>query len=124
MKIEIEVSDEIISNLLCSAFEGGSNYWIESTRCEVKGDCFTSDRFDRTTVPLLDGGTVIVTLQDEAYKGKGVTYHLNRPAILRGLHGMLHHAPKHFGDALAGNDDATTGDVFLQCALFGEVVYG
>ncbi len=28
------------------------------------------------------------------------------------------------GDMLAENDDATTGDVFLQCALFGELVFG
>ena len=39
MKIEIEVQDELISNLLTSAFQGGgSNYWLRSTRCEINGD--------------------------------------------------------------------------------------
>ena len=31
---------------------------------------------------------------------------------------------EHLGDILAGNDDATTADVFLQFALMGELVYG
>ena len=121
MKIEIEVSDEIISNLLCCAFEGGSNYWLRSTAYQMNGDTV---RADRTTLPLEDGGTVVCTLQDEHTKGAGVLYRLDRAAILRGLAAMQEKAPKHFGDALAGNDDATTGDVFLQCALFGEVIYG
>jgi len=120
MKIEIEVSDEIISNLLCSAFEGGSNYWIASTKTVEA----PSGHFDRTTTPLEPGGKVIVTLDEEHTKGAGVTYVLDRDAIARGLAAMREKAPKHFGDVLAENDDATTGDLFLQCCLFGEVVYG
>lgn len=34
------------------------------------------------------------------------------------------HYLQHFADFLAGNDDATTGDIFLQLCLFGEVIYG
>jgi hypothetical protein len=30
----------------------------------------------------------------------------------------------HFGDMIGETGDATTGDVFLQCCLLGEVVYG
>jgi len=32
--------------------------------------------------------------------------------------------PSHYGDAISENDDAGTGDVYLQCCLFGEVIYG
>jgi hypothetical protein len=32
--------------------------------------------------------------------------------------------PRHIADILSENDDATTGDVFLQLCLFGDVVYG
>ena len=32
--------------------------------------------------------------------------------------------PRHFADFLAGNEDATTGDVLLQLAVFGELVFG
>lgn len=120
MKIEIEVSDETISNLLCSAFEGGSNYWLESTKCEMNGDPV---RADRTTFAL-EGGVVVCTLQDEPYKGAGATYLLDKISIAAGLRTMRSKYPSHFGNALADEGDATTGDVFLQCCLFGEVVYG
>lgn len=125
MKLKIEVPDEIISNLLCSAFEGGSNYWLASTRVlEFPQSTFDGDRFDRTTVPLQEFGKLLVVLQDEAYKGKGCKYVLDREGIDRGLKAMKEKAPKHFGDMLAENGDADTGDVFLQCCLFGTVVYG
>lgn len=32
--------------------------------------------------------------------------------------------PHHFCDILKDGGDATTGDVLIQCALFGEIVYG
>jgi len=119
MKIEIEVSDEIISNLLCSAFEGGSNYWIASTKTVEA----PSGHFDRTTTPLEPGGKVIVTLDEEHTKGAGVTYVLDRDAIARGLVALQREVPHQFGNALGGNDDASTGDCFLQCCLFGEIVF-
>jgi hypothetical protein len=37
---------------------------------------------------------------------------------------MAEKEPRHFGDFMGENDDATTSDVFLQLCLFGEVVYG
>jgi hypothetical protein len=119
VKIEITIPDEMISNLLCSAFEGGSNYWLRSAGTVEA----PSGVFDRTTAPLEPGGKVSIVLQEEAVTGKGVKYTLDRDAILRGIVAMREKAPKHFGDALAENDDAETGDVFLQCCLFGEVVY-
>jgi hypothetical protein len=122
MKIEIEVSDELISNLLSCAFEGGSNYWLKSTRCELNGD--SPSRADRTLIPLEHGGVVICTLQDEPYTGKGVEYRLTRASIEHGLVLMRDKHPKHFGDAIDESEDAITGDVFLQLCLFGEVVYG
>ena len=30
----------------------------------------------------------------------------------------------HFPNILNGNDDVETADVLIQCALFGEIVYG
>jgi hypothetical protein len=75
-------------------------------------------------VPLTEGGKIVCTIQDEHTKGAGVIYVLDRAAITRGLVAMKEKAPRHFGDALADNDDATTGDVFLQLCLFDEVIYG
>jgi hypothetical protein len=32
--------------------------------------------------------------------------------------------PRHYADLVEENDDAITGDVFLQLAVFGELIYG
>jgi hypothetical protein len=32
--------------------------------------------------------------------------------------------PYHYADLVEGNDDAETGDVWLQLAVFGELIYG
>jgi len=37
---------------------------------------------------------------------------------------MASEAPRHFADFIAENDDAETADVFLQCCLFGRIVFG
>ena len=49
---------------------------------------------------------------------------LNMKKIKRGLTAMAKKEPSHFADFLKENYDETTGDVFLQCCLFGEVIYG
>ena len=34
----IEISDEMIEDVICSAFEGGSTYWADNVSCEDKED--------------------------------------------------------------------------------------
>ena len=34
----IEISDEMIEDLICSAFEGGSTYWADNVRCDDNED--------------------------------------------------------------------------------------
>ena len=51
-------------------------------------------------------------------------YVLNLKKIKRGLTIMAKKYPKHFADFLKDDADGDTGDVFLQCCVFGEVIYG
>ena len=44
--------------------------------------------------------------------------------IEKGLKVFAEKSPYQFGEWLLDNDDSITGDVFLQCCLFGEVKYG
>jgi hypothetical protein len=32
--------------------------------------------------------------------------------------------PEHWADFINENDDAITGDIFVQCCVFGDTVYG
>lgn len=100
-----------IESLLVSAIEGGSNYWyrIESEM----GEDYLKTVF--TT------GLEISNHEIEDVPRKAM---LNAETIETGLKVMAEKYTRHYADALDENADATTGDVFLQCCLFGEVIYG
>ena len=120
-----QISLDRISNLLCSAFEGGSNYWYEIQKfVEPKTITFRTDEdqvYKHLDYPLNDGGAVIVgDIEDEDSEPK----RLDLNAIKKGIQIMAEKYPRHMSDFLNDNDDADTGDIFLQCCLFGEAIYG
>jgi hypothetical protein len=122
MKIRIQytIDDDTICGLLCSAMEGGSNYWMRVAGCEWPGDEPNQTAWSSSqAAPVLKNG---VTRIDDRVEDK--EHRLDRKAIERGLCTMARHYPQHFADALRESGDATTGDVFLQCCLFGKVIYG
>lgn len=47
-----------------------------------------------------------------------------KESIEKGLQVMADKYPRHFNDIITENDDAETADVFVQCAVLGEVVFG
>jgi len=133
--ISIEVTQKVdlqrIEDLLCGAFEGGSNYWYQiedytmPKELTFKGDCLDllcegedpMNTFRFLTYPLNEGGEVLISSEEG-------THSLNLKAIKKGLQFMAKKYPRHFNDFMQENDDACTSDVFLQCCLFGEVIFG
>lgn len=120
--ITLEIPAQRINDLLTSAFEGGSNYWAKvENNSEPRPAEYLSD------VPMAGGWVRMYALDDG---GKYVApdgkkeWTLDRAAIEKGLLIMARDHGRHFGNFMAENDDAETGDVFLQCCLFGEVVFG
>lgn len=110
MKISITYSftDQQILDFLDTAGRG-SRYWNESSLELVAG---ANDALFGMK------GTNILDSED------GKEYSLNRDKIENGLEIMAKKYPKHFIDFAVREDyDEMTGDVFLQCALFGEVIY-
>lgn len=51
-------------------------------------------------------------------------YALDMAALENGMAVFLKDASRHFGDWMKEGDDAITGDVFLQCCIFGDIIYG
>ena len=70
-------------------------------------------------IPTVPGGAV--SLYDAEQEQRHV---LDLPKLKRGLRTMIQKYPKHWAMFVDENYDANTGDVFLQCAVFGEVIYG
>lgn len=125
MLVEIEITNEQIAGLLITAFEGGSNYWCKidyekSVKPEVLWKFGYEEVYPRIQWPLSEGGRIFVTnIHGDSERG-----YLDLSSIKRGLNLMAQDHPRHFSDILKNNEDATTADVFLQCCVFGEVVYG
>lgn len=69
--------------------------------------------------PLNPGGCIHISAPDSVAK----TYRLDLESIARGLDALASRYPRHFADFLIGAADRITGDAFLQCCLFGEIVY-
>lgn len=118
-------------DMLCSAFEGGSNYWYMIEECHEPSRfdrrCFQDEIMKHLDYPSNPNGYLILTAQcdGEPYEHNGQSkFRLDLPAMKRGLQVMAEKYPHHYRDFAAENDDAETGDVYLQCCLFGEAVFG
>ena len=112
-----------VSDLLVAAFEGGCNYWM-NTADAVKPPMITyqyvpGHTHPRYEYPLNEGGAV-----DCIVDGDSETHRLDLPAIKKGLHLMAEKYPEQFADFINMNEDADTADIFVQCCLFGDVIYG
>lgn len=121
--VTFPLPQKTVESLLCCAWEGGSNYWVQ---CYDKR--LPSKRADRKAVQyryqaaLYEGGACLMMLADGL--DPRTRYELTRPKLVQGLQLLARDYPRHFSVVLAGNEDARTGDVFLQLCLLGEVVYG
>jgi hypothetical protein len=113
-----------IADLLCTAFEGGVGYWCrivgyEDPENPVK--IIDEDRITKYTDYPLCGGAVYCEIDDTSPIEQK---RLDGVSIVEGLKIMSEKYQRHFANFISENEDAETGDVFLQCCLLGEVVYG
>lgn len=152
--IQIEMPNEFaidrIIDLLVGGFEGGVNYWARKAR-KVLPDGFDmeawrhkngfTDKWSSSTggyqvsdfylAPFV-GGSIVFQEYDDGGRTVNV-HHLTLDSIKQGLRIMATGGPdgktwgvksQHFADWLNENDDATTADVFIQCCVLGDIVYG
>lgn len=124
------VSVDRISDLLCNALEGGSNYWymITSQIDPKEWTYYGSFNEDKTKYlhlyPFNEWGTLLINDEraDDPELKRPVALNLKR--IKRGLAIMAKEHPSEYADFITDKDDASTADVFLQCCIFGKVIYG
>lgn len=106
--IRHHISYELIKGLLDSASRG-SDYWCNN------GLAYESE----TNKALTDKGVLVRNVEKDLYKD----ILFNLPKIKKGLTVMAKKYPEHFADFIKEEYDQTTGDVFLQCCLFNEIIY-
>lgn len=128
MKTTIEISDDRLSDLLCNAFEGGVGYWLQiqgykmpKTKPVLKDPYWEARHI---WVPLSEGGAMLCGEDSEGDGTFSTKHELNKDKLFYGLGIMAAKYPKHYANIISENDDATTADVLIQCALLGEIIYG
>lgn len=113
--IAFKLSEGSLHDHVTSAIEGGSNYWarIDVGKHEPGWRNYFTAKF-----------TIIEDSDEKAGAIQGNSYELTLDKLKAGLQVMADKYPHHFVDIIRETGDATTGDVLVQCALFGEIVYG
>lgn len=138
MKIQIDVPEHRIADIMTSAIEGNS-----MTRAWCAGVYLLSMKGRRVSnLPGIRKGLwynnpktfescgfrmEVVEIIDEAKQARGdnLRHHaVGRLNLREGIGKMAEHASEHFGDWMNEREDAVTADVFLQMVALGEVRYG
>jgi hypothetical protein len=113
-KFEVAVPQKNVSDVLADAFEcGACNYWSTITARRQSWD----KGYDSAC--LLNSGSWTIT-DNEANKKHTIT----KVHVLRGMKALAKKYPHHFNDVVSGNYDNYTSDALVQCAVFGEIMYG
>lgn len=144
----INIDMYTLASTLCSAMEGGIGYWsrIEEYKKPIGELTITLDKLsnehfnklypnrkqDEETIyrhidyPLNDGGGVVLReTEADSNPNRQPLHCLTFEKLMLGVRTMAEKYPQHFADMLKeGASDATTGDVLVQCAIFGEIKYG
>lgn len=123
--ITVRVGRERVLDLLTTAFEGAVGYWCQVERWETPDGFELSEGPGYAELPLVKGGAVVCT--DVVYPDPDdECYRLDLEALQRGLLIMASEEryQRHWTAVITADFDAETADVFVQLALFGEVVYG
>jgi hypothetical protein len=132
-------TEEIVRDLLSGAFEGGSNYWyrIESKKFPPGSnpkDFWEGGRMQpfqpdgsadyyhwSELLPTFPGGQLVIR---EIAEGEGETYILDLAALKKAWILLKQKYPEIYKRVKLEDWDAGDADVFLQLALFGEVIFG
>tara|TARA_R110000824_G_scaffold284376_1_gene472652 strand:+ start:205 stop:594 length:390 start_codon:yes stop_codon:yes gene_type:complete len=119
----LEISDELIEDILCSAFEGGITYWANNVSCEDNKDMKKVGGWKDTYLTKTkkkDAVMFIHTIEGEKVK-------ITKKSIIDALQKMdtpEYNYTKALNRILSEQCDADDADIVVQTACFGEVVYG
>ena len=131
LTLEHFLTREGLVDLLSVATYG--NYWpdVKVYKSDYEKGLFDGCECleDKWAVALLQGrGLVVYDMYDEESElndgEEPKKYRVKLADVRRGLKKMRDEYPRHWADLVEENDDAITGDIFLQLTVFNEVIYG
>ena len=138
VEIDVQITDEDIDDIMCSALEGGINYWCH--KAEVVGDYlgeYASEQISK------GGELMLYDSYEEDEEGHSKKYLLTKEKFIEGIRLGI---TKNLITAIepttvteksgrivktenvyrleTGDIDANDADLIVQFAIFGDVVYG
>lgn len=116
LNIEIEITNEDIDDIMCSALEGGINYWCG--KCEVVGDYLGTWASEQ----ISNGGWL--KLYDAESND---VWTLNKEMFLKGVKKYIENGYHNIVDNGKINGleiDSEVADCIVQYALFDDIIFG
>ena len=129
IQIDVKIDDQFFEDIIVTALEGGSNYWIGHVIIKHPDENKPKDTPNSIwAADALNKGGVVKFYPDDEEK----SYSLTKESLIYGLKHWINNNPSGFelynkddyNNIDAGDIDADDADAILQYALFGEVVYG
>jgi len=122
-KVRVRVKE--ITDLLCCGLEGGIHHWA-GFRSGYNPEPeelarYTEGCYKGLPVYALEHPNYVLIIQD---RNTMEEYPITLDRLKLGLTDMAAKFPHHFSNVMQDNCDAETGDVFLQCCVFGDIIYG
>ena len=121
----VEISDELIKGVLCSAFEGGITYWADNVSCEDNKDMKKVGGWKDTYLTKTKKKDAVMYIHTS--DGRDEKFPITKKSIIDALQKMdtpEYKYTKALSRILNEQYDADDADIVVQTACFGEVVYG
>lgn len=128
--VTVGVNPETVLQLLTSALtDGAADYWLTGVSLHKPATSLQTFTENGTVAwPAcawnpVNGGSIIVTAPHPKTEAD-TDYLVDGKVVQNGLAVMASKYPHHFVDVLKQDTDDTTGDVFIQCCIYGDIIYG
>ena len=120
----LEISDELIEDILCTAFEGGITYWADNISCEDNKHMSKVGGWKHEYLTRTKKKDAVMYIHELE---TGEKYPITKKLIIDALQKMddpEYGWTKALDRILNEQYDADDADIVVQTACFGEVVYG
>lgn len=124
-----------LMDFMIAAFESSSNFSIlktcppaGTTRADFKegGKHTLADYYpSHFLIATAEGGHIVIQDNQEEPEDEDnyTKYNLGLEQLQKGLEALAVKCPSHFNDFIEENDDVNTSLAFIECCLFGDVIY-
>ena len=117
----LEISDELIENVLAEAFMGGIVYWADNISCEDIKDMHKVGGWKHEYLTKTKKKDAVMYIHDGE---TGEKYPMTKKSIVDALQKLDAEHSETLDRILSEQYDADDADIVVQTACFGEIVFG